>query len=271
MTETAKKPATKPRVTVKESLTVQPIVSHEVVPDPPIESLVSDFLHNTTPVAPLPKTFEEQVRLLLMPTPKEFIKKRKGRGGQMFDYVDYQYFINFMNMVFGFDWSSEIKRTEKIGDSFIVDMSVTATFLNGKTVTKQHGGGHAIDIIKETGKPVSIENNYKAAISDAFKKACSMFGIARDVYKKVEVKEEERSQSFTVKMSKWQGEEIKKLRDSSLMTPEGVKKIDEWLKSDPTKGDADVKIQQTRNFLLARKRAKDEADKQDAKEAAALG
>lgn len=119
--------------------------------------------------------------LFSLKTPKEFIKKRPGAGGMVFDYVEVGYVVTKLNEAFGVYW--EWKITDKqIGDGQVwVQGSLTVKSPNGFSVTKDAYGGSDIKKTRD-GKILDIANDLKAASSDALKKAASLFGIAADIY-----------------------------------------------------------------------------------------
>lgn len=125
-----------------------------------------------------------QLNLLASKTPAKYIKKRRGRGGKEFDYVEVNYVVGLLNAIFGFDWSIQVveKTVDTKSDNVIVLVRLTVSFANGKTITKDAFGGADIKRAKSGGDIIDLADDLKAAESDALKKAASMLGIAWDVY-----------------------------------------------------------------------------------------
>jgi len=133
---------------------------------------------------PLVTTKDKQVMLLATPTPKKYIKKRKGRAGQVYDYVETNYVIGRLNATFFYNWNSEViwQEIDKEAGQVIVKIRLTVKFADGETVTKEAFGGADIQRSKKTKKIIDLADCLKSAESDAIKKAASMLGIAWDVY-----------------------------------------------------------------------------------------
>ena len=124
-------------------------------------------------------------------TPKKYIKKREGRGGFKFDYVEVGYVIKKLNEMFGPFWKFEIKDKGREGKQIWVLGKLTIYFAKDFFISKEQYGSATVKITRE-GKVVNLGDDYKAAASDALKKCASMFGIAHDVYfqEAAEVEEE---------------------------------------------------------------------------------
>lgn len=127
---------------------------------------------------------KDQISLLSLPTPPKFIKRRKGRGGMTFDYVETNYVIARLNATFMFDWDTEIVEQiiDKDIDQIATRIRLTVRFVDGKEVKKDAWGGAEIKRIKENKKIMDLANDLKASESDAIKKAASMLGVCWDVY-----------------------------------------------------------------------------------------
>ena len=126
---------------------------------------------------------QAQLGLLAAPTPAKWVKKRQGRGGKTFDYVEINYVVGILNAIFGFDWSVEVldKIIDTKSDSIVILVRLNVAFANGKSINKDAFGGSDI---KRTAKGdiIDLADDLKAAQSDAIKKAASMLGVAWDVY-----------------------------------------------------------------------------------------
>ena len=58
--------------------------------------------------------------ILEQPFDKSMIKRRKGRGGQMWDYVEACHIVQRLNNSFDGNWSFEIVSHEQIGEEMLV-------------------------------------------------------------------------------------------------------------------------------------------------------
>ena len=147
----------------------------------------------------LPEVFiKAQKALLMNETPRYVIKKRKGRGGMLFDYVDVGYVIEQLNVLFAFNWDWKqitddtspeyIRMSIDIGQ-FIVKGQLVVRGKNGQCVVKEGNGRSEIKYLREDEKdkdkkriPLDIGNDLKGAWSDCLKKCASKLGIALDIY-----------------------------------------------------------------------------------------
>ena len=124
-------------------------------------------------------------------TPKQFIKSRPGPGGTTLHYVEVGYVVSVLNNAFGPFWEWRITDKQVGDDQIWVQGELTVKDKDSFSITKTGFGGSAIKKSRESGKPVSIANDLKAASSDALKKAASLFGIASDLfYKEMDILEE---------------------------------------------------------------------------------
>ncbi len=130
------------------------------------------------------ETVQAQIELLSAPTPQKFIKRRKGRGGMSFDYVETNYVLARLNATFMFDWDNEIieQIIDKDENQIATKVRLIVRFADGKVVKKDAWGGAEIKRIRETKKIMDLANDLKASESDAIKKAASMLGVCWDVY-----------------------------------------------------------------------------------------
>lgn len=124
----------------------------------------------------------KQIELLASKTPQKYIKKRKGRGGKEFDYVEINYVQAKLNAIFGFNWDVDIL-DKQIGKNQIwIQIRLTVRLKDGVEVHKDAFGGSEVKRSRQSKEVVDIADDLKAAESDAIKKAASMFGVAWDVY-----------------------------------------------------------------------------------------
>lgn len=131
---------------------------------------------------------DNQIKVLLSKTPKEFIKERPARGGGKWEYVSVGYIQKQLDLLFGFDWDFEIL-SETIGHGEVVVKGKLTARCNGKTIVKTQYGNKDIMYRKDGSTPLSIGNDMKAAASDCLKKCASLIGVARDIYAKDDFKE----------------------------------------------------------------------------------
>jgi hypothetical protein len=125
-------------------------------------------------------------------TPQKFIKKRMGRGGKYFDYVETGYVIEQLNKAFNNMWDFEIVDKQIEQDKIWVLGKLTVKFMTPfgiQTISKSQFGGS--DVKKSNGIILDLGDDLKAAASDALKKCASLLGIAKDVYFREDYSDEE--------------------------------------------------------------------------------
>ncbi len=135
----------------------------------------------------VPQMFNEAQRALIFnETPRYKIKKRVGKGGATFDYVDVGYVVEQLNWLTGhlwdFDilWQTTIEEADKL-KQFIVRGVLTVKNNEGKEIRKVQYGKCDIKE-KKSGGYLDFGNDMKGAVSDCVKKCASWFGVALDVY-----------------------------------------------------------------------------------------
>jgi len=141
-----------------------------------------------TQLAP-PKTL---YAVLNKKTPQKFIKKRVGRAGKYFDYVETGFVIEQLNKAFNNMWDFEIIDKQIGKDKIWVLGKLTVKFMTPfgiQTISKSQFGGSDVKRTKE-GEIIDIGDDLKAAASDALKKCASLLGIAKDVYFKEDYSDE---------------------------------------------------------------------------------
>ena len=124
-------------------------------------------------------------------TPAKFIKKRVGRGGKYFDYVETGFVIEQLNKAFNNMWDFEIVDKQIGQDKIWVLGKLTVKFITPfgiQTISKSQFGGS--DVKRSNGVVIDIGDDLKAAASDSLKKCASLLGIAKDVYFKEDYSEE---------------------------------------------------------------------------------
>jgi len=105
---------------------------------------------------------------------KEYYKP--GPGRMKFRYVKGEDVISRLNLAFDHNWSSRVEKVTESGNQIIVLISIEA---GGAT---HHGfGGAEVAVYnsghQKAGQPVDISNSYKAAYTNALKKAAEQFGV----------------------------------------------------------------------------------------------
>lgn len=125
-----------------------------------------------------PQLPEAKVKMMQVPTPKEFIKTRAGKGGKQFTYVEGGYVIARLNQVFSpIGWDFEI--SEQI-------INPTEIVVRGRLMVKDFKTGFSIGKsqygTKDRIAGVPLGDSIKAAATDCLKKCASLFGVGLDVY-----------------------------------------------------------------------------------------
>ena len=127
----------------------------------------------------------EQLNILLKPTPKKYVKSRQGKGGQTWDYVTGGHVTKILNLAFGWNWDFEVVKYE-------YDIQIGQAFVHGRltvriketVIRKEQFGRVDIKFLKGTKNPVDLGNDLKAASTDCLKKCASLVGVANDIYNK---------------------------------------------------------------------------------------
>lgn len=141
----------------------------------------------------IPKTFlnEQQIIQMVQRTPAQFVQTRPGKGGQTFQYVSGAYVTKILNFVFGWNWDFEVMSIDEKYGQIIARGKLTVKSADGKhSISKMQSGRADIKFKKDTKIPLDYGNDEKAATTDALKKCASLFGIASDIYGKMEYKSE---------------------------------------------------------------------------------
>lgn len=135
-----------------------------------------------------------QVQMINAPTPTQWIKKRKGRGGKEFDYIPVGITVKCLNTIFGFGWSFEIVKEEIItaAKQVLVKGRLTV-YIGDKTIFKDNFASKEVQYYSDkpdtqgkvnprAGEMISIGDDMKGAASLCLTKCASMFGLFSDVY-----------------------------------------------------------------------------------------
>jgi len=127
---------------------------------------------------------DAQRAVLTQKTPKKVVKQRKGRGGVMLSYVQHGWVTATLNEAFGWAWSWDVLEYQILGEparEVLVLGRLTVHTPRGDIVKKQFGSSD-VKKWKNTGDPLSVGDDLKAASSDALKKCASLLGIGLDLY-----------------------------------------------------------------------------------------
>jgi hypothetical protein len=105
------------------------------------------------------------------PFPREALKKRKGGGGKDLTYVEGHSVINRLNNATGNRWDFTVDRFETQGDLLMAFVTLTLPGLGSRS----HIGVQKF-------APNSGEDLAKGCITDALKKAATLFGVGIELY-----------------------------------------------------------------------------------------
>lgn len=131
----------------------------------------------------------KQLKILLKKTPSQYVHKRPAKGGGQWEYVTGGYVRKVLNLMFGWNWSFEVReRFTEHGEAIVLGR-LTCTLPSGQVIVKEQFGNKEIICKRGTENPLSIGNDYKAASTDALKKCAAEIGVAADIYNKQDFKE----------------------------------------------------------------------------------
>ena len=125
---------------------------------------------------------QEDLKKFLEKTPNSEKKQREIHGRKM-DYVDARYVMDRLDEIAGpGHWQSKVEPAPfaEDGYAFITTISIWIDELN-QWVAKTDGGGQDSNK-NRAGEKIGPENDFKGALSDSFKRAAVLWGIARDLY-----------------------------------------------------------------------------------------
>ena len=121
---------------------------------------------------------KKEVREVLeKPFPAEVIKQRDGSYGRKLDYVEGHAVIQRLTESLDGEWSFEVQSYQVFEEEVVV---LGKLVTNG--IVKSQFGSSSITRAKDTGKPVSIGDDIKAAATDALKKCATLMGVALYLY-----------------------------------------------------------------------------------------
>ncbi len=115
----------------------------------------------------------ELLEKLGKPFPREAIRQREGGRGKMLDYIETHTVIRRLNTATMGQWSMSVLRTWMEGDVLMAQVELAIPGLG----SRQHIG---VQKISDRGG----EDLAKGAVSDALKKAATLFGVGLELYGK---------------------------------------------------------------------------------------
>ena len=105
------------------------------------------------------------------------VKSRPGRNGQQLSYLEGHSIIQRLNEALEGEWSFRVLEHHVLEDTVVVLGELTTAGL-----TKHAFGGSDITRNRDTGNPVDLADNLKAASTDALKKAATLMGVGLHLY-----------------------------------------------------------------------------------------
>ena len=114
----------------------------------------------------------EMLSELGKPFPRAAIKTRSGGGGKQLSYVETHTVIRRLNEATSGQWSFSVLRLEMMGDVLTAHVSITIPGLGSREhigVQRMQGGNSSEDLAK-------------GSVSDALKKAATLFGVGQELY-----------------------------------------------------------------------------------------
>ena len=135
----------------------------------------------------------------------ETLIETRSLGGKQFDFVNVAEYIARLNKVLGpGNWNYEVLKCHiqpEHRDNVIAHVRITAK-IDGVMCSKEQYGGTKVKTLK-SGEVMNLGNDFKIAVSDAFKKACQGFGIALHLARKEEALALEVEESYSVEADHW--------------------------------------------------------------------
>lgn len=149
--------------------------------DKEIKPIRPEMVHASMTLLP------KQLSILKHKTPERHIHQVQKPGGR-YPYVKNQYAIEALNEIFFGMWSVRYSAHEcdLENNQVTVYCEISIPLANGSEVVKGASGGAELkrygENHKKAGQIINKSMDYKAAESDALKKAASRFGLFSDVY-----------------------------------------------------------------------------------------
>ena len=117
--------------------------------------------------------------LLEKPFQTSQIKQREGNFGKKLDYIEGHVVIQRLNEAFDAEWSFSILEHWILKET---DEVLVVGQLRAGNVVKTQFGSSRIARARESGEPISLADEYKAAATDAIKKCASLLGVGLHLY-----------------------------------------------------------------------------------------
>jgi hypothetical protein len=104
---------------------------------------------------------------------------RSGHCDKTLDYIQGHAVIQRLNEAFEAEWSFAILKNEVLKET---DEVIVLGELRACSVVKTQFGSSKITGAKNSGEPISLADDYKAAATDSLKKCATMFGVGLHLY-----------------------------------------------------------------------------------------
>ena len=117
--------------------------------------------------------------LLEKPFEPTQIKQREGNFGKMLDYIEGHAVIERLNVAFEAEWSFSILEHRILKET---DEVLVVGQLRAGDVVKTQFGSSRITKARDSGEPISLADDLKAAATDSIKKCASLLGIGLHLY-----------------------------------------------------------------------------------------
>ena len=117
--------------------------------------------------------------LLEKPFDLSQIKQREGNFGKVLDYIEGHAIIHRLNDSFEAEWSFSILKHEVLEKTEEV---IVLGQLRAGDVVKTQFGSSKITRARESGEPISLADDLKAAGTDCLKKCATVLGIGLHLY-----------------------------------------------------------------------------------------
>ncbi len=120
---------------------------------------------------------EQSRSILVEPFPDDAVSSRKGTHGKTLQYIETWRVVDRLNTAFDHDWSFKVVEWQQLEHEVVVCGELSAAGL-----VKQAFGSSSITRGRDSGEPLSIGDDVKAAASDALKKAATLLGVGLELY-----------------------------------------------------------------------------------------
>ena len=117
--------------------------------------------------------------LLEKPFELSQIKQREGNFGKVLDYIEGHAIIQRLNDSFEAEWSFSILKHEVLE---MTDEVIVLGQLRAGDVVKTQFGSSKITRARESGEPISLADDLKAAATDCLKKCATLLGMGLHLY-----------------------------------------------------------------------------------------